>query len=174
MDPNQGNPKTKPMHPLIDRLVVLFAVVLLPGFLFSQESILSSSGTGTGDAGTVTYSVGQLFIRNNDGAGGFVTEGVQQPYEILILEGIGDGNGLQLDCSVYPNPAETWIRLSLPDNQKTGLTCRLSTLTGVPLVNMTISGEVTVVPMEDLTPGIYLLTISDKESPLKTLKVIKK
>jgi len=141
---------------------------------FSQESVLPAGGFATGAGGTVSFSVGQVPCHVVTGTEGTITEGVEQPYEILIMEGIAEEPGIVLDCKVSPNPAETFVKLVIVNHPSANLSYQLCNLTGIVLQSVTISGSEMIIPMKDLSQGIYLLIVAEKETPIKKFKIIKK
>ena len=68
------------------------SAALLLGFgltgLQAQTSVNAIGGDATGSGGSVSYSVGQVVYTTNKGTNGSVVEGVQQPYEILVVTAI--------------------------------------------------------------------------------------
>ncbi len=157
---------------------ILFVTILLC-FLtvqatFAQQAVLSGSGVAAGSEGTATFSVGQVAFHSLTGTEGMITEGVQQPYEVLIVQGIGDEPGILLECTVCPNPAESYVKLSIENPLIRNLRYQLCNLTGVILENQTISDNITTIPMDHLTPGIYILSVLEKDQSLKKFKIIKK
>ena len=51
----------------------------------AQEAVAAAGGEATGSGGTVSYTIGQINYTTNTGAGGTITQGVQQPYEFFIF-----------------------------------------------------------------------------------------
>ncbi|MCX6305359.1 MAG: T9SS type A sorting domain-containing protein [Bacteroidetes bacterium] len=155
----------------------LIAAVLfcmgLPG-LQAQQSVLSASNNATGNAGQVSYSVGQVAFITTAGAEGTVTEGVQQPYEILFMDGIGDETGIALNCTLSPNPATGYVKLTIKNPALSDPGYQLSNMNGVLLRTMKVVEDETVIPMDDLAPATYLLTVFGNGKALQTYKIIKK
>jgi hypothetical protein len=150
-------------------LLILFSLSAL-----SQESILSASNNATGDGGTVSYSVGQAAFNTFIASTGAITEGVQQPYEILFMTGLDDENQLALHGIVYPNPATSELKLKIDLPSFSQLYYRLSNGDGLKISHGKIDAEETVIPVESLSSGVYLLTVMENEKILSTWKVIKK
>ena len=141
--------------------------------LQAQLAILSSGGNISGSNGSVSYSVGQIAFLTNTGTTGIITEGVQQPFEILIIEGITE-KGINLECSAYPNPATGFVMLKIDRSEIRGLSYQLYTLTGVLLQNNNIGDNEIPVPLDGLLPATYILNVSVNDISLKTFKIIKK
>jgi hypothetical protein len=94
--------------------VKLYAIFLLSlGLtgLHAQETIPTSGGNALGSGGTVSYTVGQLVYTTNTGTTGSLAQGVQQPYEISVVNGIDEALGITLNYSAFPNPATDFLYL---------------------------------------------------------------
>jgi hypothetical protein len=161
------------MHSPKSLYIVLF--LILAGFsCFAQQSILSSTGNSSGTGGSVSYSIGQVAFSQHTGINGVVTEGVQQPYEIQIMEGIEQGQGINLDCILYPNPADAQIKLKIENIQSRVLTYQLLNMEGLILRNGNIENVETLIQMDNLASATYFLTVSERDKSVKTFKIIKK
>ena len=146
-------------------LVPVFLLLLFSFRGFAQETILTSSGNATGTGGTVEYSVGQTAFITVNGTTGTMTEGVQQPYEILFMTGQEDLPGVSLDCIVYPNPATTEVRLKLEDTPVTDMSYQLRNTLGEILEEKDIETKETVIPMNNQ---------SESKTPFLTKKACQK
>jgi hypothetical protein len=142
--------------------------------LQAQETIPSASGDASGNTGTVSYSVGQVAFLTKSGTDGTITEGVQQPYEILIPTGIEVEKGITLECLLYPNPANRYVKLKIEKHDLNNLSYQLYNMNGMLLQNIKIESEETFIPMEDLVKATYVLIIIENGKTLKTFQVIKK
>jgi len=76
------------------------SAVLLLGIgltgLQAQESVNATGGNALGNGGTASYSVGQMIYTTNTGTGGnTVAQGVQQPFEISVVTGIEEAQGIK-------------------------------------------------------------------------------
>ena len=94
------------------------STVLLLGLgltgLQAQTAIPATGGNVSGTGGSVSYSVGQVvYTTNTGGANGSVAQGVQQPFEISVVTGIDEANGITLQCSAYPNPTTDFLKLKV-------------------------------------------------------------
>ncbi|HNY02012.1 MAG TPA: T9SS type A sorting domain-containing protein [Bacteroidales bacterium] len=149
----------------------LFSLLSLPAT--SQVAVLSSAGDAWGSGGTSSFSVGQTAFSLVTGNSGTVTEGVQQPYEILFMDGIGDP-GFKLDSRVYPNPAVTRVILSVDQADVTRYRYEMRDAVGVLLEQSALTAKETAIPVAGLPAGTYLLTVLERNRNLATWKVIKK
>jgi len=155
---------------------LFFSLLFVIGFseLQAQETILSASGNASGNTGTVSYSVGQVAYLTKSGTDGTINEGVQQPYEILIPTGIEVEKGITLECLIYPNPANRYVKLRIEKHEFINLSYQLFDMKGLLLQNMKIESEETFIPMEDLAKATYILKILEKGIALKTFQIVKK
>jgi len=95
--------KTRLLRNLMTASGLLLAIGLME--VPAQETILASGGDATGNGGTASYSIGQVFYSVHVLTEAYITEGVQQPYEIYILSGMEDGELITLESRAYPIPA---------------------------------------------------------------------
>jgi hypothetical protein len=155
-------------------LIVASFSWMAPSGLQAQEAILSSSNNAAGIDGSVSYSVGQVAFITIGGGGGNVMEGVQQPYEILFMDGIDDAPGISLKCMVYPNPADAYVRLKIEDDAILNPGCHLFNINGVLLQDIKLESREVTIPMDDLSPATYFLAVYSNGKALQTYKIIKK
>ncbi|HRA71948.1 MAG TPA: T9SS type A sorting domain-containing protein [Flavobacterium sp.] len=141
---------------------------------YSQESVTVSGSTATGTGGSSSYSVGQLTYTSQTSSGGFVTLGVQQPYEIVTL-GKDDFAAINLVMSAYPNPATDLLNLVISDDNWNSLSYQLYDINGRTLSKLQkLTASETNVSMQELQRGIYFLAVNSDNKIIKTFKIIKK
>jgi hypothetical protein len=138
----------------------------------AQEAVTASGGDATGSGGTVSYTIGQVAYITNTGAGGIVTQGVQQPYEFFIL-GINVNKDISMEMLVYPNPSVAFVNLKVINQNLENLSYQLYDINQKLILNQKISSTETSIPMETLSPATYFLKVSDNKKVVKTFKIIK-
>lgn len=151
----------------------LFFLLILLSFstTYSQKSIVSTGGKATGTGGTASFSVGQISYKSPNG--NIVSDGVQQPYEIVTL-GKSNFENISLEMNVFPNPTADELRLKIGEN-KAILFYQLFDINGKSLSDsQKIVDQETIINFKNLEKGIYLLQITSKIQMLKTFKIIKK
>lgn len=142
--------------------------------LQAQEAIPASGGNASGNGGNISYSIGQLVYATNIGISGFsVAQGVQQPFEISVVDGIKEYKNITLQCSVYPNPTTDYIRLKVKNYKIKNITYQLYDINGKLLESKKVDGNETSINMETFIPSIYFLKIIDNNKEVKTFKIIK-
>jgi hypothetical protein len=139
----------------------------------AQEAVTASGGNAAGSGGTVSYTVGQVAYSTYTSSSGTVTQGVQQPYEILVATGIEEASGISLEFSIYPNPTSDFLKLVVESYKLENLSFQLYDANGSLLQNGEIVNKETVLNTGDLAPAAYYLRISDNEKEIKTFKIIK-
>jgi hypothetical protein len=161
------------MHQI--KLNVSAVLLLIFGFtgLQAQEAIPASGGNASGSEGSVSYSVGQMVYTTNIGTNGSVAQGVQQPFEISVVTGLEDTEGISLRCSVYPNPTTDYLVLKVENFDKENLSYQLIDIKGKPLENKKITGIETSIVMSSLTPATYFLKVTQNNKEVKTFKIVK-
>ena len=163
--------------------MILCAVILL-GFaltgLQAQETMPTSGGVALGNGGSVTYTVGQILYTTNSGIFGSIRQGIQQPYEITIVPGPEEFDGIRLQCSVYPNPTTDFVKLII-ENYIIGenLIYYFYDMNGQLIANQKVISKETVISMGNLVPATYFLKVVRPQydtyrQKIKTFKIIKK
>ena len=148
-------------------LSVIFLLAIGLTSLKAQEAITATGGNASGSGGSASYSVGQVVYTNNTGAGGSVSQGVQQPYEISVVSGIDD-QGITLSYTIYPNPTTVNVVLEIGTSSSVAtqniasLQYILSDINGKKLNQQTITGNQTTISMEQLPAGTYFVTILER------------
>ena len=141
--------------------------------LQAQEVIPTTGGNATGSGGSVSYSVGQVVYSSSSGTNGSVVQGVQQPYEISVISGIVDGEGINLTFSVYPNPTKDFLTLNLENFKADNLTYQLYDISGKLVETKQVLSFETSIAMTNLSPATYVLRVIKGNQVLKSFKIIK-
>ena len=154
-------------------LITVFLLLLGQARLQAQETAITSGGSSTGVGGTVSYTIGQVFYNTNSDSNGSVAQGVQQPYEISIVSGIEEGEGISLNYSAYPNPTTEFLTLRVEYSNVKSLFYQIYDVNGNLLESKRIEGQETIISTKYLLPSIYFLWVVKNNKEVKTLKIIK-
>lgn len=138
----------------------------------AQQTTVTSGGNATGSGGSVSYSIGQVADKTQTGTTGTITQGVQQPFEIVTLSGLEFEN-IRLEAIVFPNPTTSNITLKISDFNLENLNYQLLDIQGRLINEGKISNNETVINMERYTTSTYILRINSKSKEIKTFKIIK-
>jgi hypothetical protein len=154
------------------KLLIAFCLFGFGTAVLAQTAITAAGGDATGVGGSVSYSVGQLTYNTYQGTTGTVSQGVQQPYEIMLI-GIDELPEVSLEYSVYPNPTSGLLKLKTENVPMKDLWYRLYDMNNKLLLNNKIDATEMDIPMENLVPATYLLKIIDNQKEVKIFKIIK-
>ena len=146
--------------------LILFLVGVME--LQAQEAIPASGGSG----GSASYSIGQTVYTTITGNNGTVVQGVQQPYEISVVNGLEELN-INLNVSTYPNPTNDFLILKIENYDKENLSYQLFDINGKLFENKKITNTETSITMNNLIPSTYYLKVIEGNKKLKTFKIIK-
>jgi hypothetical protein len=139
----------------------------------AQQAIPASGGDATGTGGSASYTVGQVTYTTATGTNGTVHQGVQLPYEIFVVTGLEEANGIGLELSVYPNPTKDYLNLTINDNELKELSYQLYDNNGKLLDIKDITGLETQIEMSDYPSAAYYLHVIHSQKTIKTFKIIK-
>lgn len=157
----------------IQKVIIVFCFVSFRfGGIIAQENTDALGGMAYGIGGSVSYSIGQMDYETATGAGGSITEGLQQPYEIMVVSGIED-NDINLTFSIFPNPTADFVVLSVQKADTQNMTYELFDIEGRLIEKQEVNDSQTTIDMKDLANGIYFIKVFRKSTGVKTFKIIK-
>ena len=148
-----------------------FAFCFLSNFyLCAQSTISSAGGQGLSSSGKVDYTIGQIGYTNYSTSSGKINEGVQQPFEILILK-LESSEGFALP-EVFPNPSydKVFIRFNSLDKP---MFYELINQDGKVQLSDKINDAQTELKINELTENIYFLKVFSSNNKFTTFKLIK-
>lgn len=137
----------------------------------AQQATLTSGGMATG-SGSVAYSIGQIAYTTVTNSAGSIAQGVQQPIEIYTL-GVDNFVNISLKMKAYPNPTQGELTLEITDLALENLAFQLIDLQGKSIKNKKIANTNETIKMENLPSATYFLKITNKNTEVKTFKIIK-
>ncbi len=140
--------------------------------LQAQNNSVTAGGDASGSGGSISYSIGQVDYIQATGSGGTANQGVQQPIEIYVL-GNDEFSNIELSAVIFPNPTSNYVTLSINDMYTNELSFTVVDVNGRKIVSEQIRSAQTIVPFEHLQASMYLLSVMDGNSLLKTFKIIK-
>jgi hypothetical protein len=138
--------------------------------LKAQSGTVSSGGEASGGGGSVSYSIGQIDYITENGAGGTITQGLQQPYEILVITGV-ENKEIDLSVSVYPNPTADQVTLNVISFLN--MSYILTDIQGKLVKQNKLTSNETQINMSELNKATYLIKVLSNNKEVKTFKVIK-
>lgn len=138
--------------------------------IFGQDAVLSSGADGSGSGGSISFSVGQVaYVSNSDGTFS-ESQGVQQPY-VVVVTSVDDETNLEV--STYPNPTTDVITLKIGNQDSETLSYQLFDLNGKMLRSEQVTTGQTTIPMDGLSASTYILNVIANNKSIKTFNIIK-
>ena len=155
-------------------VLILFGIFIITGLKGQTiHEVLSATGdNASGSGGSVNYTIGQIAYNSNNGTSGSLMEGIQIPYEIIVVTGIED-KSMNLILSAYPNPTTTSMTLKVHNSDFRNLNYKLYNINGKLLINEPLLSTETKIQMNNVLPATYILKVSDGNREVKTFKIIK-
>jgi len=152
-----------------------FAILITTGIIHAQSAVLTAGGEADGSGGSFSYSVGQVAYTHFGGEDGSISLGVQQPYVTIIIG--TDNPGSEITANVFPNPANATIHLEMGQYDESfssgKLFFELFDTEGKLLSSDEITSNITNVPVQHLSNGLYLLRVRQEGQEIKTFKIFK-
>jgi len=139
----------------------------------THESVSASGGNASGSGGTASFSVGQVVYTTNTGVNGSVAQGIQQPYEISVIDAIEDAASIDLSFNAYPNPTSDVLTLSTNEFDISNVLYQLFDVNGKLLLSELISSNQTIIDMNIFVSATYFVKIVRNDQIVKTFKIIK-
>lgn len=138
---------------------------------YAQQAVLPAGGEAIGSGGSVSYSVGQVAYTTNGSSSGTLTQGVQQPYEVIATSLEEEHNG-QLMATAFPNPASSLINIHLQSMVDNG-NYRLVDGLGQLVLQGRLGGTDDTIDMAALPAASYTLLLFRSDTPIGSFTVIK-
>ena len=119
---------------MIKTILIAF-LLLFTQLFYGQQTIPASAGEATGTGGASSFTIGQVFYTiNATSSAGFVSQGVQQAFEIQTLSN-PDLLTVQLKAVTYPNPTTDYVVLKITDIALENLQYTLFDINGKTIVS---------------------------------------
>lgn len=141
--------------------------------LHAQTAISATGGNASGTSGTVSYTIGQVVYTTLSGTSGTITQGVQQPFEIMVMTALEEFKDIKLSSSVFPNPTTDNLTLKIGDYEIRNMSYWLIGINGNLIETKEILDAETQISMEHQVTGTYFLKVTSDGKELITYKIIK-
>jgi hypothetical protein len=153
------------------RIVLLLMFTLYCTLLQAQEVVASSGSTLTNANGSLQFTIGESVTNTLTKGEKTITQGFNQP--VVSVSIISEVKNLDFSITAYPNPATDILTIKVGKNNITGLQFLMFDLKGSLLLQKDIESSETVVSVELLQTGIYIMRINEGLKELKSFKIIK-
>ncbi len=146
-------------------------LALWMGQIYAQQSFAASGRNAFGSGGSSSYTVGQIAY-SSKGANNQITEGIQQPYEILTLT-VSD-NSIEKNISLYPNPVKDFLFVDFNQEKFANSSYQLFDAQGKLVKKGNFSQKKNELDFSMLLSSVYIIRIFSENEIVKTFKIIKK
>ncbi|MEO9894549.1 T9SS type A sorting domain-containing protein [Aurantibacter sp.] len=133
------------------------------------QSINTAGGLVTGENGSGSYAIGQLFLSDMSSPAHKITEGVLQQIDQSLNELI-----TTIAVEAYPNPTTDYFFIEVDDYKSRNLSYQLVNLQGKILTRNLIQDFKTKITSTFLHQGIYIISVLEDNEFLKSFKIIKR
>ncbi|MGK0413055.1 MAG: hypothetical protein ACJA1B_001257, partial [Polaribacter sp.] len=116
------------------KTILIVTLLFFAQGMLAQETIPAAGGESTGTAGSVSYTVGQIFYTTQ----GAIAQGAQQAYEFQTLSN-PELTSVNLAVSTFPNPTSDYIVLKISDSPLKNLEYLIFDLNGKSIAKGRIS-----------------------------------
>ena len=153
------------------------SIILLTGLLWScfanaQQSVNTAGNTALGSGGSVSYSIGQIVYTTISGSSGSAAQGVQQAFEISMLD--VKNTTFNVSLNAFPNPTTDNLTLQINNFTHETLSYQLYDMQGKQLDNGQITKQETLINTVNLPSSIYFINVIDQDNKkVQSFKIIK-
>jgi hypothetical protein len=158
------------MKKIINGISLLIGLSI-PVTLWPQTGIHSAGGDVSGANGTVSFSVGQLFYAAIGAPDLLLTEGVQQPYELLDLNATSEPFPYQV--ALYPNPVSGLLTIQVSTPFNGVLLYSIVDEAGQSVLSGTLAEEQTQLIVSPIPAGVYMLTLVAPPGRMASYRLVK-
>jgi hypothetical protein len=138
----------------------------------AQQSANTTGKNVSQNNTTISYSIGEVYYNTTTNSNSVITQGIQQPYEIYLISGIGNEKDVQL-ITAFPNPTSSTIKIVTQDIKIDGLNYKLYDLLGKEILSGDITSNQTELDLNNLMPAVYFIKVFRYNSTIKYFKIIK-
>ncbi len=156
-------------------LLLILAVKMDGQPSISMQVIASAGGYSAGEAGSISWTMGETFTATHSAGDFFITEGFQQPdLSHTVSAKIPENKDFHI--KVYPNPAIDYVRVEWNTKTESDIHVELYDLTGRRISHKKSDNEVSYIQLDlqSVQRSAYLIKVySDDRQFSRTFRIIK-
>lgn len=159
----------------IRRKAMFMAFSLIVSFSLSAQSGFGiAGGLIESDGYSLSYSVGQVFNTVIEDHDYYISQGLQHP-TLLVIQGDMAAELLKNDSMflVFPNPVSDELHIKLVNTRYEKYEAQVVNIFGKIVMKRRFDSDQLTLPMDDVDPGNYLVSILFGETDIKTFMIIK-
>ena len=153
------------------KLFVTSLLFLIETVVFGQNSVNTVGGEVYNKTGSVSFSIGQVVNENIINTTGAVSQGVQQAFEITVLN--LEENKLNLSLSAFPNPTQSQLILKIGNYNSEKLKYNIISSSGTLLGQGSIYSSETVIDLQQLPKALYFIEVHQESTKIQAFRIIK-
>jgi hypothetical protein len=150
---------------------VIVLLIMFCCILKAQQVVATSGNQFSNDNGSIAFTIGEGVANTFTNGEKTLTQGFHQT--IISVSIVSPPEETDFSMTAYPNPATETLTLTTDYENIPGLKYLLIDQSGKLLLKKEIESAVTVIPIEQLLEGIYIIKIQDNLKELKSFKIIK-
>ena len=139
--------------------------------LKAQQVVATAGEQFSNINGSISYTVGEGVANTFTGGDQTLTQGFHQT--TISIAVFKDSNVDEFSMTAFPNPAIQTVTLKTDQDKISGMRYLMTDQGGKIIVQKKIESEETVIPVEQLPDGVYIIKILDNQKELKSFKIIK-
>lgn len=156
---------------------ITLKLLSLPCFIFpiinyAQSAIIPTGNNIKNGNGGISYTVGQIAYKSIESPTEKITQGVQQPYEIITLQTLESFQNKAI--LIYPNPVKDILYVDFNKDYIKNSNYQLFDGQGKLIKSEKISNQKSEINFSTYPTAIYILKIESDSKNIKTFKIIKK
>lgn len=136
----------------------------------AQQNTMAAGESFSSATGSVSFSVGQIDYVSYQGSVQ-ISEGVQQPI-IATVEENSLAEQLGIQFNVFPNPTNHLVTIQLSEFVE-NLNYKLFDARGKNILLGNMLTESTLISLENLSAGMYIIQIYQNQQPIQSIQIIK-
>lgn len=140
----------------------------------AQMGFTSCGFNAVGSNGSVSTSIGQVAFANFSSSSGYVTQGLQQPYELFGPNGLSQtARESNFAISLFPNPANESVVLLTSGMGNMSLQFELINIHGQTLQTGIITQAQTRIDLSEFTGTLFFIRVTNESNESTTFKLLK-
>jgi hypothetical protein len=139
---------------------------------YPQYNTISGGSTGTGSVGNSSFTIGQVFHITLTNKIASNSKGIRQALKVSAFknENLSD---ILLDVNIFPNPTSANVVLKINNVPQEEFDYLLYDLLGRLIMSQKVKSNETIILMDKLVDGMYVLKVNRNNREVQTFKIIK-
>lgn len=153
------------------RTLLLFLLIACCQGLLAQQVVATAGSTLINPTGSISFTIGEGVAQTLSNGDKILTQGFQQANITVSI--ISELKNIGFEISVFPNPVSDELTLKLSDENIPGLQFLLCDMNGKLILQKSMNGLITKIPVNQLPAGLYIIKVKDSTKELKIFKIVK-